>query len=207
MYARTTTVHGDPMRLDDGIANVRDQVMPAVMDMDGCVGLSMLADRGSGRCIVTTAWADEASMRASAESVTAMRERAREALGGGDPEVQEWEIAVMHRRHEAPEGACTRVIWSRADTGHIDRVLDAYRMTMVPQLDELPGFCSVSLMIDRGSGRAASAVTFDDRASMEASREDATRMRDTFVSAMEVTITDLAEFDLVLAHLRVPEMA
>ena len=50
-------------------------------------------------------------------------------------------------------------------------------------------------------------MTFDDRASMEASREDAMRMRDTFVSAMEVTITDVAEFDLVLAHLRVPEMA
>jgi quinol monooxygenase YgiN len=206
MYARTTTIHGDPARVDDGIAHVRDQVMPAVMDMDGCVGLSMLADRGSGRCIVTTAWADEQAMRASAEGVKAMREQAREILGG-EMEVHDWEIAVMHRRHEAPEGACTRVIWSHADTGHVDRVLDAYRMTMVPQLDELPGFCSVSLLIDRETGRAASAVTFDDRASMEASREDAMRMRDTFVSAMEVTITDLAEFDLVLAHLRVPEMA
>ena len=148
MYARTTTVHGDPTRVDDGIAHVRDRVMPAVMDMDGCVGLSMLADRESGRCIVTAAWADEQAMRASAEGVKTMREQAREIMGG-EMEVHEYEIAVMHRRHEAPEGACTRVIWSRADTGHIDRVLDAYRMTMVPQLDELPGFCSVSLMVDR----------------------------------------------------------
>ena len=205
MYARTTTIHGRPERLDDGIAHVRDRVMPAVLDMDGCVGLSMLADRESGRCIVTAAWADEQAMRASAEGVKAMREQAREIMGG-EMEVREYEIAVMHRRHEAPEGACTRVIWSRADPGHVDRVLDAYRMTMVPQLDELPGFCSVSLLLDRANGRAASAVTFDDRAAMEASREDAMRMRDTFVSAMEVTITDVAEFDLVLAHLRVPEM-
>ncbi len=206
MYARTTTIHADRMRVDDGIAHVRDRVMPAVMDMDGCVGLSMLADRESGRCIVTAAWADEQAMRASAEGVKGMREQAREIMGG-EMEVHEWEFAVMHRRHEAPEGACTRVIWSRADTGQVDRVLDAYKMTIVPQLDELPGFCSVSLLLDRASGRAASAVTFDDRASMEASREDAMRMRDTFVSAMEVSITDLAEFDLVLAHLRVPEMA
>jgi quinol monooxygenase YgiN len=206
MYARTTTVHGDPMRVDEGIAHVRDQVMPAVMDMHGCVGLSMLADRESGRCIVTAAWADEQAMRASAEGVKSMREQAREIMGG-EMEVQEYEIAVMHRRHEAPEGACTRVIWSRVDTGQIDRVLDAYRMTMVPQLEELPGFCSVSLLVDRERGRAASAVTFDDRASMQSSREDAMRMRDTFVSAMEVTITDVEEFDLVLAHLRVPEMA
>ena len=205
MYARTTTVHGDPMRVEDGIAYVRDRVMPAVLDMDGCVGLSMLADRTSGRCIVTAAWEDEAAMRASAEAVMAMREQARQVMGG-EMEVREWEIAVMHRRHEAPEGACTRVVWSKADVDHVDRVLDAYRMTLVPQMEDMPGFCSVSLMLDRATGRAASAVTFDTREAMEASRDDAMRMRDTFVSAMEVTITDVAEFDLVLAHLRVPEM-
>lgn len=206
MYARTTTIHGDPRRVDDGIAHVRDRVMPAVLDMDGSVGLSMLADRGSGRCIVTAAWEDQAAMQASAEGVSTLRDQAREVMGG-EMEVQEWEIAVMHRRHEAPEGACTRVIWSRADPGHVDRVLDAYRMTMVPQLEELPGFCSVSLLLDRERGRAASAVTFDDRNTMEISRGDAVRMRETFVSAMEVTITEVAEFDLALAHLRVPEMA
>ncbi|SEP28877.1 antibiotic biosynthesis monooxygenase [Trujillonella endophytica] len=208
MYARTTTVHGDPNRLDDGIAHVRDTVMPAVMDMDGCVGLSMLADRESGRCIVTAAWQDEQAMRASADTIGPMRERAREIMGAdAKMEVQEWEFAVMHRSHEAPQGACTRVVWSKADPGHVDRVLDAYRMTLVPQLEEMRGFCSVSLMIDREKGRAASAVTFDSREAMEATREDAKRMRDTFVSAMEVSITDMAEFELVLAHLRVPEMA
>ncbi|MGY1743405.1 MULTISPECIES: antibiotic biosynthesis monooxygenase [unclassified Blastococcus] len=208
MYARTTTVTGDPSKVDQAIGHIKDTVMPAVLDMTGCVGLSMLVDRESGRGIVTTAWEDEAAMAASRESVMAMRERAREVMGGDGPmDVQEWEIAVMHRRHEAPEGACTRVVWSKADPGHVEQVLDAYRMTLVPQLEDLPGFCSVSLMIDRERGRAASAVTFDDRASMEASREDAKRMRDTFVSAMEVSITDMAEFELAVAHLRVPEMA
>ncbi len=206
MYARTTTIHADPQRVEDGITFVRDQVMPAVREMDGFVGLSMLADRSTGRCIVTAAWQDEQAMRASAEGVSRMRERAREIMGG-EMDVHEWEIVVVHRRHEAPEGACTRVVWSRADTDRLDQVVDAYRMTLVPQMEELPGFCSVSLVLDRGRGEAASAVTFDSREAMERSRDDAVRMRDTFVSAMEVSITDVAEFDLVLAHLRVPEMA
>ncbi len=36
---------------------------------------------------------------------------------GGQPEVKEWEIAVLHRVHHAPEGACCRVLWSRGEPG------------------------------------------------------------------------------------------
>ena len=49
MYARSTTVNGDPKALDGAIAYVRDEVMPMVQEMDGCIGLSMLCDRDSGR--------------------------------------------------------------------------------------------------------------------------------------------------------------
>ncbi len=82
MYARSTTIRGNPQSMDEGIAYVRDTVMPAVQQMDGCVGLSMLADRESGRCIVTAAWEDEAAMRASADGVSTLREQAREVMGG-----------------------------------------------------------------------------------------------------------------------------
>ena len=73
MYARSTTVTADRTRIDDGIADVRENVMPAVLDMDGCVGVSMLCDRDSGRCIVTTAWESEEAMAATRERVRAMR--------------------------------------------------------------------------------------------------------------------------------------
>ena len=69
MHARSTTVMGRPGMIETGIAHVQDVVMPQVRAMDGCVGLSMVADRISGRCIVTTAWRDEAAMRATAEEV------------------------------------------------------------------------------------------------------------------------------------------
>ena len=76
MYARTTTVHADPQRVDEGIRYIRDEVMPAVQSMPGCMGLSMLCDRDSGRCIVTTSWDSEESMSASRDAVMPMRERA-----------------------------------------------------------------------------------------------------------------------------------
>ena len=70
----------------------------------------MLCDRSSGRCIVTTSWDSEESMSASRDAVRAMRERTADTMGG-QFEVQEWEIAVLHRAHQAPEGACCRVTW------------------------------------------------------------------------------------------------
>ncbi|MGY1722280.1 hypothetical protein [Blastococcus sp. SYSU DS0533] len=56
MYARSTTVRGVPEAIDAGIAYVRNKVMPAVGQMDGRVGLSMLCDRATGRSVVTTSW-------------------------------------------------------------------------------------------------------------------------------------------------------
>src|SRR3954447_140817 len=74
MYARSTTVQADPQRIDDGITYIRDEVMPAVTTMPGCMGLSMLCDRDSARCIITTSWDSEESMSASRDAVRPMRE-------------------------------------------------------------------------------------------------------------------------------------
>lgn len=78
MHARSTTVLGRPGMIETGIAHVQDVVMPQVRAMDGCLGLSMVADRVSGQCIVTTAWRDEAAMRATADTVAPLRRQAAE---------------------------------------------------------------------------------------------------------------------------------
>jgi heme-degrading monooxygenase HmoA len=205
MYARSTTVRGNPQQLDQGIAYVRDEVMPLVRGMDGCVGLSLLCDRDSGRCIVTTAWETEEARQASAEGVRASRTRAAEVFGAAEPEVRDWEIAVMHRMHEAHNGACTRVIWSRRSPDRMDDVLDTFRTTMLSRIEDLPGFCSVSLMIDRQDGRMATAVTYDDRDAMMRANDRAADLRQEAGRTLAMDITEVAEFELVLAHLRVPE--
>lgn len=204
MYARSTTVRGDPQYLDEGMAYVHDTVMPAVQEMTGCIGISMLADRESGRCIVTTSWADREAMQASAEGVTAMRQRAGEIFHG-NVDVAEWDIAVLHRMHATGDGACAAVTWTHGDPSGLDHMIDSFRMATLPRMEEIPGFCSVSLMVDRGSGRGATAVTFDSRASMETARDRMTSMRAEFLSAMNREAMETAAFDVVLAHLRVPE--
>jgi heme-degrading monooxygenase HmoA len=205
MYARSTTIHGNPEDLDEGLAYVRDQVMPMVEQMDGCIGLSMLADRDTGRCIVTTAWESADAMRRSAQGVRDSRARAGELMGGAT-EVAEWEVSLVHRIRPADAGACTRVIWASRAPGEMDDVHDVMRMRIVPQLEDLPGFCSVSLMVDPMSGRTATAVTYESRAAMDQANPRGSALRAEFSQAVGLGITEVAGFDLVIAHLRVPEL-
>jgi quinol monooxygenase YgiN len=205
VFARSTTVKGQSDAIDRGIAQVRDEVLPTVGGMDGCLGLSMLVDRSSGECIVTTSWESEAAMRATAEQVKPLRERAT-ALLGGLSSVQEWEIAVMHRDHRSGEGSCVRSTWMSMDPANVERGLDFYRLGLIPRLEELEGFCSACLLIDRSTGMAVSTVAFDSRAAMESTRATGEELRRSSAAELGLQILDVHEYELALAHLHVPEM-
>jgi quinol monooxygenase YgiN len=204
MRARSTTIHGAPGSVDAAVDHARDEVMPAVQRMDGCLGLSVLADPASGRCIVTTSWRDEAALQDSREHVRGFAERTA-AILGGQPEVQEWEIAAMHRVLDAGQGARARVTWLRTEPAAVDRAVDAVRLSLMPKLDDLPGFCSVSVMVRRQEGLTVAAVSYDSRAHAEQAGEGAREFREEFAPAMGLEVLDSAEFDVAVAHLRVPE--
>lgn len=206
MYARSTTVQGSPKRVDQAIAMVRDEVLPAVSQMPGCLGLSMMVDRSDGHGVVTTSWESEEAMRSTADAVAPMREKAANLIDG-TAEVQEWEIAVMHRAHHAPAGSYVRSTWLRSDPAGVDRALDVFRLGVLPRVEELQGFCSAILMIDRESGLAVSSVAFDDLAAIEASRDAAQAIRGGAVKEIGAEVLDVREHELILAHLHVPEMA
>ena len=207
MYARSTTFRGDPSAIDEGIAYTRDKVLPAVQQMDGCIGLSMLVDRHTGRCIVTTSWDDAEAMHRSAEAVRPIRDMAVRSVHGTDSEtkVNEWEIGVLHRVRPAPEHAACRVIWTQGPIGATDRIIDGFRAYILPRIDDLAGFCSVSLLVDRHTGRCTIATVYEDRQTMNRAKGQALAMREEFTRHMGMHVTEVAEFDVALSHLRVPE--
>src|SRR3954469_15624932 len=101
VYARSTTVQAQTSSIDDGIAHMRDELMPELENLDGYVGISLLADRDSGRCIITAAYETEDAMRASADKATQLRNRAAEKFGGSVDKIEHWEIGVLHRDHQS----------------------------------------------------------------------------------------------------------
>ncbi|TML32770.1 MAG: hypothetical protein E6G35_01415 [Actinobacteria bacterium] len=206
MYARSTTIQADVKSIDAGIAYVRDEVMPELLRIDGCVGLSLLVDRQSGRCIATSSWESAQAMRASAAQVQPIRDQAAQRFGG-KAQVEEWEIAIMHRDHPSHDGACVRVTWMQRDPSEVDQAIDYMRTSALPAIERYEGFCSASLLVDRSSGRLVASVTLDSPAALEHGREQAVRLRAEGAEQTGALMLDVGEFELALAHLRIPEMA
>lgn len=207
MFARSTTVTGDPTAMDAAIAYVRDDVMPMLLAVEGCTGLSMLVDREGGQCIATSSWEDEAMMRASDGELRPVRNRLAEILSG-PMTVEEWEVAAMHRDHRMThQGSCARVVWMRTDHADVDRGIDIYKTAIAPQFEEFDGFCSTSLMVNRAMSRACATTSFDSTDAMAASRERSWAIRDAGVRDAGVDVIDVAEYELAFAHLRLPELA
>ncbi|WP_222844243.1 antibiotic biosynthesis monooxygenase [Aldersonia kunmingensis] len=204
MFARSTTVVAHPDRINSGIRHISTEVMPTVRSMPGCVGLSMLVDRESRRCIVTSSWRSADDMKASDAELHAVRTRAAEALGGR-PQVDEWEILALHRHHRSHYGSCVRATWFRVDAANIDRGVDIFKLASLPALGELDGFCSASLMADRDSGICVSSVTYDSFGAMERTRGAAGTIREAGTTEAHAEILEVCEFELALAHLHVPE--
>ncbi len=206
MYARTTTVTANPAVADQGIAQVRDETWPAVREMQGFLGLSMLVDRESGRSIVATAWETEEALAVSREKVLGLRDRAVEMMQAEPPSVQEWEIASMHRSHATQPGTHVRTAWSRVNSDNVQRALDFYRTTLLPHMEKLQGFASASLLIDRGTGESVLSVAYDSREALEQTRDEADYLRAKSTQEVDVVFLDVAEFELAIAHLDVPEL-
>jgi quinol monooxygenase YgiN len=204
VYARSTTFKDRPEAIDDAISMVQAEVMPAVQDMAGCVGLSMLVDRSSGSCIVTTAWASWPDLESSAPRVAPMRDRAHR-LFGTRPEIRVWEIAVLHRAHHTGDGAVARVTWSRLPRDRMDDHRELFASHVLPQVEQLTGFCSASMLMDRDTGLATAAVVYDSQDMLARNRQASLELRAQAMQGLPAEFLDVAEFEVPLAHLRVPE--
>lgn len=208
MYIRSTEIQSEPARIDAGLRLVHEEIFPEVSAIDGCVGMSMLVDRQTGRCVTTTAWSSEDTMQASAASVRTLRDRAERALGSTSGRyVHEWEAAVVHRDHATPDDACARLTWLSCDPTIVESAIDTFRMAVMPQVQALIGFCSASLMVDREHGRVVSTVAFDNRDAAAASRAISDGIRERVAGELGATVDKVEELEVAFAHLHVPEMA
>ena len=94
MFARVSTLRGAPEQIDDGIRQVRENVLPSVEQMDGYQGGYLLVDRQNGTSISITLWESEEATRASEEAANQLRSDAAGSAGGTVQDVERYEVAL-----------------------------------------------------------------------------------------------------------------
>jgi hypothetical protein len=84
---------------------------------------------------------------------------------------------------------------------------ETFRAGILPDLEQTPGFCSASLLVNRSTGLGCATTAWETRAAMVASRSAATELRRRTAREAGGEIVEVHEFDLAYAHLHVPEIA
>lgn len=93
VWARVTTLESDPSKADQGIADYKSSVVPAVQKQPGARAAILLVDRKAGRSFSGTSWDTEKDLQNSEAAVAGLRKEIAEKIGAKSPKVEVFEIA------------------------------------------------------------------------------------------------------------------
>lgn len=205
MHARLTTISTDPRMLDQGMSFLTEHLGPIVLDLPGCLGMTVALDRSDAvaiRCLIATLWPDEASMEATVSVATGLREEGVR-LFGGSAEVGTWEVAA-HRLASAtgtPRAGMARQFV--APPGGIDRVArGAERL-----LSEISGRGPSALLVNRSRDRALLLCSFDNATTRSRQRSALSGSVRDWAAAHGARPLPPRDLEVVMSTVRLPNAA
>ncbi|MFD9130013.1 antibiotic biosynthesis monooxygenase [Kitasatospora sp. NPDC059571] len=197
MYLRTVYATGDPARIDQVLDTIRAEAPRMLASQPGYRGYGLFADRELGKIAMGSWWETEAD-RENSDAQLKDRRAALLAPFAGTVTTDVWEAVVFTPPAHAGPGAGFRMVRVDVDPAGADRMVTAFRDGVLPKLQQVPGFGSATLLLDRASGRASVGVLFADKASMVASRGPHAAIRGEGTKAAGVVLRSLEEFEVVL---------
>ena len=95
MLARLHAIRTTQEQHDLGLEIVRDQLLPWLRDSSGFRGLIRLWNPTESKTLVITLWADEESLRASAEAGNTLGELTAETVGTTRLALEDYEVSFF----------------------------------------------------------------------------------------------------------------
>ena len=187
MHARIVRFTGSPTEVNDGIGHFTAKIAPALKQINGHKGTTLVIDRATGKGLVVSYWHDEASMRSSEEAVKSLRQQGVSALGGAAEAPEHYELAVQHRSHPPKADTWARVTTIRGDRAQIDEGISTFEKQVVPSVKLLSGFRGALLFVDRTSGNCVAATVWDTKRALDDSLATVIPLREQAVKAMGAT--------------------
>jgi len=205
VLGRAVVAQGNPAKVDEVVAFVRDRVQPLVDSLPGSHGLSMFANRETGMIVVNTAWADEAALTASDAELKGVRQEAITLLEAPEVEIHILEPALIFQVGPDQPGYWARAAEVQHAPEKIDETIAMFRDVALPTMRErFAGINTVALLVNRRTGFSVANITYTSREAMEVSRDEADRMRRNNLRAADAELRNVRELEVAIVGIRPP---
>jgi hypothetical protein len=129
MHARMTTMEGSPERLDEGLREIREDVLPQLQQQDGFKGFIVLDNRQSGKLMGFSLWESEQAMQASEEVADRTRRESAQTMSDTIAGIERYEVALFEVPSAGPVSGVTDTVGGVTDTvgGTVSGTTDSVR--------------------------------------------------------------------------------
>jgi heme-degrading monooxygenase HmoA len=110
MHARVTTMEGSSERLDEGLREIKEDVLPQLQQQDGFKGFVVFDNRQSGKLIGFSLWESEQAMQASEEVGDRTRRESAETMSDTIAGVERYEVALFEVPSAGPVSGVTDTV-------------------------------------------------------------------------------------------------
>ncbi len=204
MIGRAVIAVGDPTKVDEGVAFVRDEVLPVVAGLPGSYGLGMWVNRQTGEIVVNTVWQDEAAEKASDVQLASLRAEALRRLGADGARIELFEPVVVWQSEPNEVGQWVRAVEVRHAPERLGEDLAGFRELTLPAIQAMRGVTGVVLLADRTTGLTVLNVTYRSREEFEESRERGATLRAEALARMGAELEKLTELQVAIVGIRAP---
>jgi heme-degrading monooxygenase HmoA len=197
MFARVSTYEGgDPANKATSLKFLQDYVVPAARAMGGWKGLYFLGDPGSPKTVSITLWDSEQSLQASEEAANKLRAEGTQKAGSQTVQVQRFEVFTTDTTPPSDtteSGAFARVSRYQIPLEKVNVAISQASPT-APQVRGIPGNTGGYLLIDRKTGTALSVTLWESEEALEASVEQANKIRAQITERLGGSISSVESF-------------
>jgi hypothetical protein len=205
MYLRVTAFKSDPAKLDQGVAFLRDKIIPAMKQAPGFLGATAIIDRKEGTGAASTLWESLEAMNQAEQLGQQSRTQSAEATGMEVVDVDRFEVTSLEMSSPTPQlPSYTRVITAYSDPKKLDQIVKLVGEESVKILKSQPGFRAFAAGVNRMTGRGFTSASFATAQQREASNSALVDLRERIAKVGEMQGLQIQLFETVLAEIKVP---
>jgi heme-degrading monooxygenase HmoA len=116
MHARVTTIEGSSERLDEGLREIKEEVLPELQQQDGFRGFVVFDNRHNGELIGFSLWESEQALQASEEVGERTRRKSAQTMSDTIAGVERYEVALFEVPSAGAVGAATDTVGGATDS-------------------------------------------------------------------------------------------